>query len=318
MKTTKENVLAHLLRHSDTYCSGETVAAALGISRNAVWKAIQTLRQEGIVIEAVSHRGYRLTAENDLLTPEALRPLLEDKDIRVLCYPQIDSTNSEARRLLNEGAQETLLLTAETQTAGRGRQGKSFYSPAKTGVYMTLVTHPGTVLHETLPATAAAAVAVCRAIEKLTDLKPQIKWVNDIYLGNKKIAGILTEAVTDLETQTVSALLIGIGINIATRVFPADVENAGGLGVHIPRAALAAAVTNELCRLHNAPYAAFIDAYRRRSMLTDTPIVFWQNGVPQAATALDIDARGGLRVQLETGAIKTLRSGEISVRQRKD
>ena len=207
------------------------------------------------------------------------------------------------------------MITANKQTAGRGRQGKSFYSPDKTGIYFSLVIHPDTSLQNAVTATTAAAVAVCKAIEKMTVLKPKIKWVNDVYLDGKKICGILTEATTNFETGTVESVIIGIGINISTTEFPDGVDGAGCLNVDINRSEFIAEIVNELMNIVTGDYASFIDYYRSHSMVIGEKIKFFQNGETHFATALAIDEHGGLEVELDTGEKQTLRSGEITVRK---
>ena len=234
----------------------------------------------------------------------------------MLYYPSIDSTNNQAKRLVSDGARRTMLIICDEQTNGRGRQGKSFYSPALTGIYMSFVTHPMAPLKNAVTATTAAAVAVCRAVERLTDKQPKIKWVNDVYLGDKKICGILTEAVTDFETQTVTSVIIGIGMNIKTIDFPADVENAASLNANVKRADLIAAITDELYKINHSGYQDFISYYRSHSMIIGERIQFIQNNVVTPATALAIDEKGGLVVETEKGERLTLRSGEISIRKR--
>ena len=173
-----------------------------------------------------------------------------------------------------------------------------------------------TALQNAVTATTAAAVAVCKAIEELTDKKPKIKWVNDVYLGDKKICGILTEAVTDFETQTVTSVIIGIGMNIKTIDFPSDVENAASLGANVRRADLIAAIARELHAINNSKYNEFIDYYRTHSLIIDKKINFIQNERVTPATAVAIDETGGLVVELESGEQTVLRSGEISIRRR--
>lgn len=312
---TKDNVLKTLISSSDKYINGEELAKTLGISRAAVWKAVKSLQKEGYTIDAVTNKGYRLTDDNDILNAELVKSKL-DEDIEVIYYPTIDSTNTQAKRLINEGKTNTMLLICDEQTNGRGRQGKSFYSPALTGIYMTYVTHPMTALQNAVTATTAAAVAVCKAIEELTDKKPKIKWVNDVYLGDKKICGILTEAVTDFETQTVTSVIIGIGMNIKTIDFPSDVENAASLGANVRRADLIAAIARELHAINNSKYNEFIDYYRTHSLIIGKKINFIQNERVTPATAVAIDETGGLVVELESGEQTVLRSGEISIRRR--
>lgn len=312
--STKEDVLRYLIESPDEYVSGESLAEKLGKSRASVWKAIKALKKDGYSVSAVTNRGYRLDEENDVLTAEAVQSKLK-YDIEVICYPSIDSTNTQAKRLVSENKQNDMLIIAEEQTAGRGRQGKSFYSPPLTGIYFSLVTHPMAPLQNVVTATTAASVAVCRAVEKMTDKKPKIKWVNDVYLDGKKICGILTEAVTDFETQTVTSVIIGIGTNIRTFDFPDSVENATSLGVEIKRADLIAEITNELYAIMRSDCREFIDYYRSHSMIIGEKINFIRDKRITPATALAIDEQGGLVVELEDGSTTVLRSGEISIRR---
>ncbi len=311
----KEEVLKYLSDNSSEYISGEELAHSLGKSRTAVWKAIKSLQADGYRIDAVTNRGYMLDADNDILNVQEIKKSLSF-DCRVEYYKTLDSTNNVAKRIIAEGEDDVLLVVGEEQTAGRGRQGKSFYSPGGTGIYMSLVVHPMIELQNAVTATTAAAVAVCRAIESLTDKKPMIKWVNDVYLNGKKICGILTEAVTDFETQTVSSIIIGIGINLTTKDFPRDVQNASCLNADVKRAELIGAVANELNRIVNSGYGEFLEYYRAHSLVVGEDIVFIKNGVSTSARAVGIDDFGGLEVELADGTHYTLRSGEITVRKR--
>ena len=310
----KEEVLKYLSDNSSEYISGEELAHSLGKSRTAVWKAIKSLQADGYRIDAVTNRGYMLDAGNDILNAQEIKKSLSF-DCRVEYYKTLDSTNNVAKRIIAEGEDDILLVVGEEQTAGRGRQGKSFYSPGGTGIYMSLVVHPMIELQNAVTATTAAAVAVCRAIESLTDKKPMIKWVNDVYLNGKKICGILTEAVTDFETQTVSSIIIGIGINLTTKDFPRDVQNASCLNADVKRAELIGAVANELNRIVNSGYGEFMEYYRVHSLVVGEDIVFIKNGVSTSARAVGIDDFGGLEVELADGTHYTLRSGEITVRK---
>ena len=255
-----------------------------------------------------------LDADNDIMNAQDIKKSLSF-DCRVEYYKTLDSTNNVAKRIIAEGEDDVLLVVGEEQTAGRGRQGKSFYSPGGTGIYMSLVVHPMIELQNAVTATTAAAVAVCRAIEIRTDKKPMIKWVNDVYLNGKKICGILTEAVTDFETQTVSSIIIGIGINLTTKDFPCDVQNASCLNADVKRAELIGAVVNELNRIVNSGYGEFMEYYRAHSLVVGEDIVFIKNGVSTSARAVGIDDFGGLEVELADGTHTTLRSGEITVRK---
>lgn len=311
--STKEEVLKKLIDSND-YVSGEMLAKEIGVSRASVWKAIKTLQKVGYDIEGVTKCGYKLNQNNKIVSAQDVKSLLK-YDLDVSYFESIDSTNTYCKRLLADGKGGEFLVIANNQTAGRGRQGKSFYSPSETGIYFSLVIRPDTSLQNAVTATTAASVAVCKAIEKLTDLKPKIKWVNDVYLNGKKVCGILTEATTDFESGIVDSVIIGIGINISTTKFPGDVEGAGCLDVDINRSALIAETVNELMNIAGGDYASFIEYYRSHSMVIGEKIKFIQNGKTTFATALAIDERGGLEVGLESGEKTVLRSGEITVRK---
>ena len=310
----KQDVLTTLQLKSGEYISGQELAEKSGKSRAAVWKAIKALQKDGYVINAVTNKGYSLTNEGDTLNGAKIKNAMKH-DIPVIHYAETDSTNTQAKRLLTGGeANGTLLVTAEKQTAGRGRQGKTFYSPAQTGIYMSLVVHPNTLLQNAVTATTAAAVAVCKAIERLTDIRPQIKWVNDVYVNDKKICGILTEAVSDFELGIVTSVIVGIGINITTSDFPKDIERAGSLNTDIKRADLIGAVADELLDIIGGHFSDFMDYYRNHSMIIGKQINYIENGTVTPAEAVSIDETGGLVVKTENGTEKILKSGEISIR----
>ncbi len=309
----KDEILKALLTEKE-YISGERLARRFGKSRAGVWKAIKSLRADGYRIDAVTNKGYMLSEKNEVYSARSVSARLKRK-LDVIYFPSIDSTNTYCKKLIAQGREGEFLVVAEEQTAGRGRQGKSFYSPAKTGVYFSLVIRPDMKLSSAVTVTSAAAVAVCRALEGLTDITPQIKWVNDVFVDGKKVCGILTEAVSDFESGTVDAVIVGIGINIKTADFPEDVEGAGCIDVNISRSELVAAVINELFEITLGDYSAILDYYRSHSMLLGKRIKFMENSRVTEALAVAIDERGGLVVRLDDGVERTLRSGEISVRR---
>ncbi len=306
------------------YVSGQTIAEELNVSRSAVWKAINALKSEGYDISGTNRAGYILRGK-DVLSPEELsacgKAYAEADGIEnpfpsldVKCFATIDSTNNEAKRTAIHTGKNTL-IAAEEQTCGRGRSGKSFYSPDKTGAYFTLALHGATDFSNAVKVTSLAAVAVCRALEKLTGLSPSIKWVNDVYLGDKKVCGILTEAVTDIECGNVSDIIIGIGINIKTENFPKEIPNAGSIGGGFTRSALISAVVCEFfSALPSAKDNAHIPYYRAHGYLTGKDIEYFVSGERKVGKALDIDDNGGLIVQTPIGNV-TLTSGEVTVRK---
>ncbi|MCM1114857.1 MAG: biotin--[acetyl-CoA-carboxylase] ligase [Clostridium sp.] len=309
----KDDILYEFLNSND-YLSGEELAKKFGKSRAAVWKAIKSLTKSGYAFDAVTNKGYKLIDSNNLMSAHSIKAFL-NKPIEVIYYPTIDSTNNGCKRLLADGQKGEFLVVANQQTAGRGRQGKSFYSPASTGIYFSLVIRPKTNLQNAVTATTAAAVAVCKAVEKLTDKNPKIKWVNDVFLNGKKICGILTEAITNFEEGVVDSVIIGIGVNINTESFPDSAQQAGSLDTDINRSLLIAEICNELIDIAYGDYNGFIDYYRSHSLVLGEKIKFIQNGKVTPATAVAIDETGGLEVELEDASHIILRSGEISIRK---
>ncbi len=226
----------------------------------------------------------------------------------------IDSTNSEAKRRIASGDSRMQLLLARKQTAGRGRMGRSFFSPAETGLYMTLTLGRAEAMQDPALLTIAAAAATAGAIEALTGEQTAIKWVNDIYMSGRKVCGILCEAVTDSEGKT--TVLAGIGVNIVTEDFPEEIrEKAGALPTAVDRAALAAEIVDRLLSIWETPEdRAFLECYRSRSFVPGNRVIFQRDGREQEALALAVDDSGALLVRYDDGREEALRSGEVSVK----
>ncbi len=326
-KNVKNEVLRFLETHREDYISGEEMAEALQVSRTAVWKAVGALREDGHSIEAVSRRGYRLAEDSDVLSEAAVGACLQYADpSRLTVLPVTDSTNLRVKALALEGAPHGTVVLADAQTGGRGRLGRSFVSPPGSGIYLSLLLRPdrpGTSLGAAVPLTTAAAVAVCEAVRELTGREAGIKWVNDVYIGRRKICGILTEAAADVETGSLDYAVVGIGINFRENpgAFEGEVlERAGWIygkeekGVR--RSALAAAVIDRMLQYaDHLQERSFIDAYRKYSIIIGREIRCFRGKESFDAVAVDIDADGGLIVDTAEGR-KTLSTGEISVRWR--
>lgn len=233
---------------------------------------------------------------------------------RVFFQEVCNSTNAAAKAWLARGNKGSALFAAAAQTAGRGRMGRSFFSPAGSGVYFTLVQTMGlkNAAGGIVGVTCAAAVAVLRAIRALCGVECEIKWVNDLLYRGKKVCGILTETVTEGD-QT--AILVGVGVNLRSAKFPPELTTAGSLeDEHTPRAELIANVAERLLACFTDPDpAAWLSEYRRHSCVLGRRVVFWKAGEPIEATALAIEADGGLRVETGQG-IEVLRTGEITLR----
>ncbi len=231
--------------------------------------------------------------------------------ISVLHYDVIDSTNLEAKSQINSGANLPLIIVADTQTAGKGRMGRKFYSPDKTGLYMSFVYESETDFQDSVTVTSAAAVAVVRAIEELTDLKPKIKWVNDIYIDEKKVCGILTEAVTGEKTS----IIVGIGVNITTDEFPDEIKNtATSLKCAVDKNDLLECIVKHLIGLiKGLPQRTFLPEYKEKSLVIGKEVYFIKDGVDKEGIAVHINRDGGLIVQTSDGCV-TLNTGEITLR----
>lgn len=309
----KDDILKELIKSSD-YISGQALAEKFDKSRAAVWKAVKSLINDGYSIDAVTNKGYILNHGDEVLNAQNITAYMNEKAV-VIYLPEVDSTNNYCKKLLAQGKEGAFIVVSDCQTNGRGRQGKSFYSPPGSGVYFSLAIRPHTTLQNAVTATTAAAVAVCGAIEELTDKSPKIKWVNDVYLDGKKICGILTEAVSNFEDSTVDSVIIGIGINISTSSFPPEITDAGCLDADVNKNKLVALTADKLMATAVSGYAEFIDYYRSHSMIIGEKIKFIKNSQVTYATAISIDETGGLEVELEDKSRIVLRSGEITIRK---
>lgn len=313
----KEQILGALL--SGREISGEELARRFFVSRNAVWKAVGQLRREGYEISAGTNRGYRLSAFGDRLSEAVLRHALGGER-QIVFYPEIGSTNTEAKRLAEAGAPEGTLVVADMQSEGRGRRGRSFISPAGKGLYMSVILRPSAMAADAACLTAFAAVATAEAIEALVPLSVGIKWVNDLFLKGRKVAGILSEASLDLESGGLSYAVIGIGINVQSGGIPPELSEIAisleeASGQRIDRAALCAGIVRGLEGAEAALAGGlYLPEYRRRSTVIGRRVTVLRGGEEYSATVLGIDDRAGLIVRTDEGEECVLSSGEISVR----
>ena len=288
--SVKESVLKILEENRERSISGEELAKHLSVSRAAIWKAIKSLRGEGYNISAVTNRGYQLTKDNDLISAEGIKIFLNP--------------------------------IAEEQTAGRGRFQRKFFSPSNKGIYMSVILRPNIELSKAIHITTSAAISVCRAIETLTKKRPKIKWVNDIFLDDKKICGILTEATGNFESGRVENVVVGIGVNFKTdsKDFPEDIKNIagsifGGEKPTITRNQLVAEILNELFELcENLEDKSIMTEYRILSLVLGKEVSFLKNNKLNKGLAIDITDEGALVVKYENGEIDYLNSGEVSVK----
>ena len=265
-----DDALLGALRRGE-WCSGAEVARRAGVSRTAVWKKIEALREHGYVIEAERGRGYRLVSGPDRLGPAEIRPHLRATRFgsEILYREEVDSTNRVASDLARDGAEEGTVVVAEAQTAGRGRLGRSWTSPARLNLYLSLVLRPPVAPVAVTPLSLVAALGVVDAVRETTDLSPMIKWPNDVLLDEAKLAGLLTEM--DAEAERVRFLVLGIGVNLNSEKhdFPPELRDkatslrqAGGRAVD--RAAFTGALLSHLERAYDEFLAGGFAAVRPR------------------------------------------------------
>ena len=321
----KGKVLKILEENKGRNISGEEIAKTLNISRTSIWKAINSLRNEGYVINAVTNKGYSLATNTDFISKEGISLYLNKScsDIEIYNYKTISSTNEIAKNLALSGAKHGTVVISEEQTAGKGRLGRSFYSPANTGIYMSIILRPNLTTMDSVLITTSSSVVICDAIYKITGIESQIKWINDIYLNNKKIAGILTEASTNFESGTIDYLILGIGINfnIPKDNFPEEITDIAGSIFNgnsngKTRNLLCAEIINNILSIiPQIKTYDFISEYKKRSIILNKDILYISSGVSSKGKAIDINNDGSLVVQHNDGSIKILNSGEVSIRR---
>ncbi len=312
-----------LLRESSRNLSGEEMADMLGISRNSVWKAVKKLRQADYEIDAATNRGYRLVSESNVLSPENIRRYLDSglRDVAIEVREEVTSTNTVLKAIAEQGGREGMVVIAEHQTQGKGRLGRSFYAPKKTGLYMSVLLRPAISAEQSLAITTAAAVAVAEAIDQVTGQRAQIKWVNDVYLYGAKVCGILTEAALDFENGKLNYAVLGMGVNIQEPPggFPAQLQGVAGAIFKGPapagaRTRLAAGILNRFFGYYRAlPEQVFMQEYRERSLLTGMEICFQQGSRTWEGVVTGVDEEARLLVRLEDGRIKAFGAGEVSI-----
>ena len=333
MKTKILNVL----RKSDGYVSGQALCNMLGVSRTAVWKVINQLKEEGYVIEAVQNKGYHITKYPDILTSGEIMSQLTCVDTgsttgiirEVVYYDETDSTNNEAKRAAErDNAADGTLYITESQTGGRGRRGRNWVSPAGSGIWMSLLLRPDIAPVNASMLTIVAAMAVQEAIHKVLtedghDAECRIKWPNDIVLDKKKICGILTEM--SAEPEHVNYVVTGIGINVNTTEFADEIKDMASsifvqTGVRIKRSHVVAQFAHDFTEYFNRfiktqDLSLLVDDYNKMLINAGKTVRIEERGDAYTAEAYGIDNEGRLIVKVDdTGEEKKIIAGEVSVR----
>jgi len=334
---TKDLVLEKLteLKNTQTAISGEELAKTCGVSRAAIWKAVDSLRKDGFIIKGTPNGGYLLEEKEDFVTAPLFYNYIREnfpdnselQEIEVECFKEIDSTNLYAKKLLLEKAGlNKKVIIAESQSKGRGRLGRAFYSPQKSGIYLSAIYSPKEAITDPAKITVFSAVAICRALKKLYGIQAEIKWINDIFYKNKKIGGILTEGFSNFESQVIESAIIGIGINIEENAaaFPEEVQQVAGAIFsaenenHISRCELAAEISAQLYMIMKENAQNVFQEYKKLSFLIGKKLkvypVIGDEEKAYFAKAIDIDENACLVVETEDGSQKKLFSGEVTLK----
>lgn len=316
--------ILRFLKEEQGYLSGQELCERLGVSRTAVWKVIRQLQEDGYEIEAVRNRGYRLAEGKDVFTETELKSVIDTRRVgwNLVFLDLVDSTNTRAKQLAEDGAPDRTLVVAETQSAAKGRRGRSWMAPAGTGVWFSLLLRPRIEPEHAAMMTLVAAMAVEKGIRETAGLDGRIKWPNDIVVDGKKVCGILTEMSADMDC--VNHVVVGIGINANIREFPEDLrEKATSL-------LLASGQAVNRARLLNAVLHAWEEYYGKYLQTEDLSLLKEEYNALLAGIggrvkvlaprgeytgiSRGINRLGELIVEREDGTITEVMSGEVSVR----
>lgn len=324
--TTKQQVFQLLTAHTGHPISEEALARQLGKSRATILKAIRSLKQDGFQITMIHNQGYELHLETDQIAACTIQQLLGVSPWHIEVWQTTPSTNLLAKEYAHTPTTTPALFISEEQTAGRGRLGRTFVSPAKTGLYMSLCVFPNQSLEELTLVTCLTATALAQTIETYLDESIGIKWVNDLFYQQKKIAGILTEIVTPANPQQAHALIVGIGVNLFPHpnAFTGTLHNKVGSvfssqeqaqQVHFNRNHFIARLITRWNHLYQQlPQKQFMSEYQKRSIVIGKQIRVLQGENEYPATAIGIDDQGQLIIQTADQQKQHLRYGDISIR----
>lgn len=319
----KEQVLETLERNRGVYLSGEQLADTLHVSRAAVWKAIRALSENGYSIDAVPNRGYCLSDQTDILSAAGIQKYLSPRAqaVALSAFPTVTSTNTLLKEQAAAGAPEFTVIAASQQTAGKGRRGRSFFSPSGTGAYISILLRPKLPAERATLITTAAAAAMAESIESVSELHPMIKWVNDLFLDGKKVCGILTEASMDMESGSMEYAILGAGVNVYAPEggFPPEISDLAGCLFPARRSdmlnRLTAAFLNHFLDYYDTlDEGAFLTSYRSRSLALGRRVQVLRPDGSVPAQVLSIDDQCRLLVRYDDGTEGLLSSGEISIR----
>lgn len=325
----KEQVLCIMEKNIGKRITGGELAKILNVSRTAIWKSINALKADGINITAFPNGGYVLNSKSDILLAaeieNRLNTILIGRKISIL--PSVASTNTQLKQEAskNSSLPSGYTLIANEQLNGRGRMGRSFFSPKDSGIYLSIFLRPSMLLTDISIITVIAALSVKYAIYDICKLNVSIKWVNDIFYNGKKLCGILTEASIDGELSKINYIICGIGINVGTKkeTFPKDVRLVAAsirsfAKKEFSRNQLISAILNHFEKLYfdlmHGKKQKIISEYKSSLFMLGNTVTVSQGSDCYTALAIDIDDEAHLIVRLNSGELRTLIGGEISVR----
>jgi BirA family biotin operon repressor/biotin-[acetyl-CoA-carboxylase] ligase len=322
MMDTKTKILK-LLRYSDGYVSGQSLCETFGVSRTAIWKYVNQLKEDGYEFDAVSNKGYRIVKYPDIITKEEIESQLDGETVcKIAYFDETDSTNTRAKLAAEAGEPSGTLFVAESQTGGKGRRGRAWVSPAGSGIWMSLLLRPEIKPYDASMLTIVAVMALVKAISEVTGESCKIKWPNDIVMGERKICGILTEMSAELEQ--INYVVVGIGINVNTTDFDDSIKDMASsiflqTGVHVKRSSIIAAFARHFSKyydefLENLNLSGLVEDYNESLINAGREVRIIERGGEYTATAVGIDETGMLEVKLPDGETKKIVSGEVSVR----
>ena len=323
----RKEVLRLLRNQTDGYLSGEEISRRLDVSRTAIWKHMQALKEEGYKIESHARKGYRLCSVPDLLLAEEICNGLKTKLIGqkgIVHLEEVDSTNNIAKQLAAKGCEEGLLVVAEEQTIGRGRLARGWFSPYGKGIWFSVVLRPPFAPQEAPKCTLLAAVAVARALREITGVECGIKWPNDILWQGRKLVGILTEMSAEMDA--INHVVIGMGINVSIKAeeFPSELQEiavslAGASGCEFSRVVILQAILVHLESLYQKVleqgFAPVLEAWRSLSATLGEKVRVIGLKDEFEGVAKDIDDDGALLVETGDG-LKRVLAGDVSIRAR--
>ena len=320
----RSNILDILRQANGAYVSGEDIARTMNVSRTAVWKHIRELKQAGYAIDSHSRSGYCLMETPDLLLPNEIqngrKTKVLGKDIQY--YKEVISTNNQAKLAAQQDAAEGTIIVSEAQTSGRGRLARGWYSPAEKGIWFSVILRPHFLPQEAPKCTLMAAVAIAKAIEKITELQVGIKWPNDILYNKQKLVGILTEMNAEMDCINYIIIGMGINVNIQKNEFPLELQQiATSLailkGEKISRVKLLNEILFQIETLYNVAQAEgfvkILEEWKKYSVTLGKTVDVIGINDTFVGVAMDIDADGALLVKTETG-IKRVLAGDVSIR----